>query len=192
LAEDGFDVGLHGSYHSAVEPGLLAEQRAALERATHLEVTTTRQHFLHWDIRTTPRLQAEAGLLADTTLGFNRAVGFRAGTSLPFAHFDHERDSALELLQIPLIVEDGPLFRSDGLELDREMADVLVHSVLDTVAAGGGVATFLFHPNSLVSDDHLSIFRSTIAYAQSLGAWFASTREIEAWWRNRAASLTPS
>jgi peptidoglycan/xylan/chitin deacetylase (PgdA/CDA1 family) len=190
VAEDGFDVGLHGSYHSALVPGLLAEQKAALEQAAGSEVTTTRQHFLHWEIRTTPRLQSDAGLRADTTLGFNRGVGFRAGTSLPFDHFDVVAEEALPLLQIPLVVQDGPLFGSFGLELDVAMAEALVQQAIDTVAAAGGVATFLFHPNNLARDEFLAVFRSTIEYASSRGAWFASLKDIERWWRDRAAELS--
>jgi len=62
LHEDGFDVGLHGSYNSAIVPGLLAREKAALERAGSFAVSTTRQHFVHWDLRRTPQLQAAAGL----------------------------------------------------------------------------------------------------------------------------------
>ena len=32
LADDGFDVGLHGSYHSAMHPGVLAAERATFEQ----------------------------------------------------------------------------------------------------------------------------------------------------------------
>ena len=189
LADDGFDVGLHGSYHSALRPGLLAEQRAALEQAVGVEITTTRQHFLHWDVRTTPRLQSEAGFRADTTLGFNRGVGFRAGTSLPFDHFDVAAGETLPLLQVPLVVQDGPLFGSFGLELDVPLTEDLVRQMIDTIAGTNGVATFLFHPNNFARDDFLAVFRSTIEYASSRGAWFASLKDIERWWRERSAGL---
>lgn len=189
LAEDGFDVGLHGSYHSALEPGLLAAQRATLERATGLEVETTRQHFLHWDIRATPRLQDEAGLAADSTLGFNRAVGFRAGTSLPFHHFDLERGSKLQLIEVPLVIQDGPIFNPVALELDVELAVELVHRLIDTIADAGGVATLSFHPNNLEDDRFLTVYRSAIEYGLRQGGWSASVGAIQSWWRERAEKL---
>ena len=74
---------------AGLQPGALAAERAALERATGLEIGTTRQHLLHWDVRRTPRLQEAAGLRVDSSLGFNRGVGFRAGTSLPSSRFIH-------------------------------------------------------------------------------------------------------
>jgi peptidoglycan/xylan/chitin deacetylase (PgdA/CDA1 family) len=193
LVAEGFDVGLHGSYHSARTPGLLAEQKRALEDAAGVEVTTTRQHYLHWDVRTTPRLQSQAGLRADTTLGFNRGLGFRAGTSLPFRHFDLASGETLPLLEVPLIVQDGALFEASALELNVEMAEELVQRMIDTVAHGNGVATFVFHPifapAGFGSDGVRAVFRSAVEYASSRGAWFASLAQIERWWRKRAAGL---
>lgn len=189
LAHEGFDVGLHGSYPSALEEGRLARERAALEQATGLDIRTTRQHFIHWDARRTPRLQQAAGLTVDSSLGFNRNLGFRAGTSLPFRHFDVERDEQLDVLQVPLVVHDGPLFRSDGLELDAELAREAVRGLLDRVAAVGGVATVLFHPDNLMRREFADLHRWTIEYGLERGAWFASLRTLERWWREREARL---
>jgi hypothetical protein len=84
VAQAGFDVGLHGSSASATDARLLSAQREVLEGAIDGEVQTIRQHWLHWDVRATPAAQAAAGFTVDSTLGFNRNVGFRAGTSFPF------------------------------------------------------------------------------------------------------------
>jgi hypothetical protein len=189
LAADGFDIGLHGSYHSAREPGLLAAQKATLERATGLDVKTTRQHFLHWDIHTTPHLQNEAGLEADCTLGFNRSIGFRAGTSLPFHHFDVDTASKLQLIQVPLIAQDGPIFNPVALELDVDLAVELVRHVVDVIADTGGVATFSFHPNNLEDDDFLAVYQAVIEHGVARGGWFTSIQAIQSWWRERAGGL---
>ena len=101
LAADGFDVGLHGSYYSAIRPGVLSAERAKFEHATGIAPTTTRQHFLHWEITQTPQLQNAAGFTADSTLGFNRTVGFRASTALPFRQFDVAADDRLRCSRFP-------------------------------------------------------------------------------------------
>lgn len=189
LDGEGFDVGLHGSYNSALAPGLLAREKAALEAAAGFAVSTTRQHFVHWDVRTTPRLQAAAGFSADSTLGFNRNLGFRAGTSLPFRLFDLERDAELDLLEVPLLVHDGALLRPDALELDVELARETLRLFVDRVAEVGGVATLIFHPNNLERDDYLELFRTAIDYGVERGAWFASLRDVDRWWREREARL---
>jgi len=189
VAADGFDVGLHGSYRSALEPGRLAHERAVLEEATGLDVRTTRQHFIHWHVKVTPRLQAEAGLTADSSLGFNRNLGFRCGTALPFRQLDVERGAPLDLLEVPLVVHDGPLLRADGLELDTDLAREAMRQLIDAVAETRGVATLLFHPNNLERAEFLELFRFGIEHGLAAGGWFASLRQIERWWRKREARI---
>lgn len=189
LAAEGFDVGLHGSYRAPVTDALLVREKQTLEQATGLLLTTIRQHFLRWDVRRTPRLQAAAGFAADATLGFNRNLGFRAGTALPFRHFDLDRGERIDLLLVPLAVHDTPLFRPDGLELDLDLACDAVRRIVDAIVATGGVATFLFHPNNLARPDFDELLRWTIGYGLDRGAWFASLRDIDRWWREREARL---
>jgi hypothetical protein len=189
IHDEGFDVGLHGSYNSALVPGLLAREKAALETATGVTVSTTRQHFLHWHVAATPQLQHDAGFSADSTLGFNRNIGFRAGTSLPFRWFDLEADTPLDLLEVPCVVQDGTLLRSDALELDVELAWEVTRRLVDAVADVGGVVTFVVHPNNLEDDDHQELFVRSIDYCLERGAWFASLRQLDEWWRERERRL---
>jgi hypothetical protein len=188
IAAEGFDVGLHGSYAGASREGALAAERATLERATALEVTSTRQHFLHWDIRWTPRLQEEAGLRADSTLGFNRNVGFRAGTSLPFHQFDLGSRRALELLEVPLIVQDGALLGPIGVQEGFRRAIEVVDELFDEVGDVGGALTFLFHPDKLVQDG-LALYEHVLDRAIERGAWVTSLRELDVWWRAREVRI---
>ena len=187
LHDEGFDVGLHGSYNSALEPGLLRREKAALEDAVGFAVATTRQHFVHWDPAMTPRRQVEAGFSADSTLGFNRNLGFRAGTSLPYRMFDLLRNEPTGLLEVPLIVHDGALLRSDALELGVELALETLRGLLESIREVGGLATVVFHPNNLARPDYLALFEATIAYGVEHRAWFASLRDLDAWWREREA-----
>ena len=81
---------------------MIAEQKEDLEKALGETVVANRQHNLHFDAAVTPRILEKAGLKIDSTLGFNRDVGFRAGTSYPFRMWDlagerwlgHHRDSS--------------------------------------------------------------------------------------------------
>jgi peptidoglycan/xylan/chitin deacetylase (PgdA/CDA1 family) len=179
LDREGFEIGLHGSYNSALAPGRLEAEKDALESATGLASTSTRQHFLHWDVRVTPRLQRDAGFSVDSTLGFNRNVGFRTGTTLPFLW------DGLDLVQLPIAAHDGALLRADALELGVDLARTTLRALLDRIASVGGVATLVFHPNNLEHDDYLELYRDTIAYGVDRGAWFATVRELDAWLRAR-------
>ncbi len=189
LADDGFDVGLHGSYHSATDPGILATERATFEHATGITPTTTRQHFLHWDITRTPQLQNAAGFTADSTLGFNRTVGFRASTALPFRQFDVVADEELALLEVPLVIEDsallGPIAVRGGLDHARDRVQELV----DTTREVGGAMTFLFHPDKLLQPEWLELYEWSLRYLAESGAWLTSLSELERWWTARERRL---
>lgn len=189
LADDGFDVGLHGSYYSATRPGILAAERATFEHATGIAPTTTRQHFLHWEITRTPQLQTGAGFKADSTLGFNRTVGFRASTALPFRQFDVVADESLTLLEVPLVVEDsallGPIAVRGGLDHARES----VRELVDTTREVGGAMTFLFHPDKLLRPEWLALYEWSLRYLAESGAWLTSLAELERWWTARERRL---
>jgi len=187
LDSEGFEIGLHGSYNSALDGDCLGEEKRELERATGLTATSVRQHFLHWDARTTPMLHARAGFSSDSTLGFNRNVGLRAGTSLPFRWFDSRHDASLDLVELPVLAADAPLLREDALELDVRLARTTLRELLDRVADVNGVATLVFHPNNFDGPDHVELLRSVIDYGVERGAWFASVRDLDAWYRKRAA-----
>lgn len=185
LADEGLDIGLHGSYQAGDGPGLLVGERDVLRQATGLEIVSTRQHFLHWDVRWTPQLQEAAGFRADSSLGFNRNVGYRAGTSLPFRQFDPASRRSLELLEVPLVVQDGALLGEIGVAVDAKGAQHAVRQLFDEAAETGGVMTVVFHPDKLARPDWLALYEWTLDDALERGAWIASLRDLDEWWRAR-------
>jgi hypothetical protein len=189
LASIGHEIGVHGSYASSLDADLLGSERRALELAAGQTLTTTRQHLLRWDARDTPRAQASAGFTVDASLGFNRNVGFRAGTSLPFRLFDFERDEPVDVLQLPLVLQEGALFLPDALALDATLARDVSAQLVDAVAEVGGVATILFHPHSLAGQDYVDLYRAVIDRALEQGAWIAPLGVIAQWWRERERAL---
>ncbi len=189
LRAEGFDVGLHGSYESARTAGVLARERATLEAATQAPVETTRQHFLHWDIRWTPQLQEQAGLRADSSLGFNRTVGFRAGTSLPFRQFDVAAARALDVIEVPLAVQDAALLGPIATRPGTEGTHDVVEQLLGEVAGVGGLLTCVFHPDKLVRPEWHSLYEWVLDRAVDSGAWVTSAAGIDAWWRGREGAL---
>jgi hypothetical protein len=185
LRDEGFDVGLHGSYESARAPGVLRRERARLEDDLAGAVTTTRQHFLHWDVRWTPQLQEAAGLRADSSLGYNRTVGFRAGTSLPFRQFDLTAGRTLDVVQVPLVVQDAALLGPIAAGGSREEPREAVRRLFDEVAEVGGAITLVFHPDKLVRPAWRALYEWTLDHAVASGGWVTSVAGLDAWWRER-------
>jgi hypothetical protein len=145
LHRAGWDVGVHGSYRSALVPGLLRNEKEQIDEAVGALTVSTRQHYLHFEASATPAIQAGAGLLADSTQGFNRDVGFRAGTAFPYPLLSATGD-VLDLVEIPQHIMDTSLFSESALGLPEELA--LAHSLalMDRVERIGGILTLNWHP----------------------------------------------
>ena len=182
LRRRGWDIGLHGSYLSPMSYEMLAEQKEDVEKAVGETIVTSRQHNLHFDCARTPALLEKAGLLVDSTLGSNRDIGFRAGTSYPFRLWDAAARDWLRLVEIPLVLHDGALLRPDNLDLDLESAFAVCKTVIDRVAETRGVVTLLWHPDKAALPDWFALYTRLLQYIHGQNGWGASARDIHEWW----------
>jgi peptidoglycan/xylan/chitin deacetylase (PgdA/CDA1 family) len=180
----GWEIGLHGSYLSPLDAGVLAEQKDDVEKAIGEKVTSSRQHNLHFDSARTPALLEKAGLLVDSTLGSNRDIGFRAGTSYPFRMWNAGTRDWLRLVEIPLVLHDGALLRPDNLDLDPESAFALCKTIIDRVAETRGVVTLLWHPDKAALPDWFALYTRLLEYISQQNGWGASARDIHEWWES--------
>lgn len=142
LSSEGFEIGCHPSYLSWNSADRILKQKRRIEAVSGTELVASRQHFLHFDSELTPSVLFEAGFRIDSTLGFNRTIGFRAGTSFPFYW-------SSGLLEVPLIIMDSALFRDNALEYNASMAERRIAQLMDVVEDCKGILTINFHPNYL-------------------------------------------
>lgn len=189
MSEEGFDIGLHGSYYSATDAEMLKEQRKMIEDAIGKEVITTRQHWLNWDINTTPRNQYNAGLLVDSSLGFNRNIGFRSGTALPYHFFDVLNQETIPLLEVPVIIHEGALFGSNALEYDLEMSLDVVRRLIDRIAETNACLAIVLHPHSFLDKACEELYRWVLHYCVERNGWPTSLKGIYEWWKKRERVL---
>ena len=181
ITREGCEVGLHPFWFASVDLMDLTSQKAQLERAIGTEVVSVRQHYLQFNMRITPRLHHEAGFRFDSTLGFNQNVGFRFGTSYPWHLFDLERQVELNVLEIPLIIQDVSLIRNMRLSCDDAMP--YIRQLADTVARVGGVLTLLWHTDVIDDERYVDLYTRTLAYLKKQNAFFGSVREIGSRWK---------
>jgi len=188
LAARGFEVGLHGSYDSDADADLLAAEKAAIEAAVGAKITGTRQHFLRFHPDTTWEAQERAGFQVDSTLGYNEGPGFRAGLAAPFAPFDPVHGRARDLLELPLSVMDGSLFRT--LRLDGPAAAARTIEQLVAVREAGGLAVLLWHPNGAAEALYpgwWTAWEKVLEWLSGQPAWVTDAGSIGRWWRARTA-----
>jgi peptidoglycan/xylan/chitin deacetylase (PgdA/CDA1 family) len=184
LHERGWDIGLHGSSRSHLSSDLLQREKSSLQEAIGAEVTAVRQHCLFCDVRRTPRAQAEAGFLSDSTFGSNMQIGFRCGTGLPFPFYDLEHDEELPLIEVPLVIQDTALSR-DVAEDGALMLQTCIE-VMDRVAEVGGALTILWHNIWEPGSVQEKCYRRILSEASKRNAWGCSLRELDHWWRSRS------
>jgi hypothetical protein len=152
LLEHGGEVGLHGTYRSAEDPGRLRHERDTLAEVMSVYTDITRAighryHYLRVDPHRNLRPLADLGIAYDTTLGFADAVGFRAGIAHPFRPWDLERDEPLDLIEIPLAAMDVTLAEARYLGLPARAAWPHFERLLDWAAEHGGGFAVLWHPD---------------------------------------------
>jgi hypothetical protein len=103
----GASIGLHPSYNTSADKRLFCEELKHLSSRLMAPVIFSRQHYLRFDIRSTPKLLMECGIIADFTMGYASKPGFRAGTSFPFHYYDFEKEEETKLLFVPFCAMDG-------------------------------------------------------------------------------------
>jgi peptidoglycan/xylan/chitin deacetylase (PgdA/CDA1 family) len=184
IDRQGWEIGLHPSWHSYDDPDELKRQKDALEEVVGHQIVSVRQHYLHYDIRVTPGAHAQAGFKFDSTLGFNDNVGFRFGTCYPWLLYDLKQEQELPIMEIPLIIQDGAMLNpGKGMRLDPSMAFEYVVLIADAVEKVGGILTLLWHPNHITRQDWWGLYCRTLEYLNEKDAWFCSVREAGKWWK---------
>ncbi|MEY7847946.1 polysaccharide deacetylase family protein [Natrarchaeobius sp. A-rgal3] len=170
LENGGWEVGLHGSYHSPDDPHRLREEKAILESILDGPVTGGRQHHLRLQPDTW-RHHRRIGLEYDASLGSTTECGFHAGYR-PIRPFDDE------FLIFPLTIMDQAL-PDPGTRPNaaRRVCDRL----LTEAAANDAVMTVLWHPrffNEREFPGHARLYRWLVERAQELGAWIGSPARL--------------
>lgn len=189
ILEDGFDIGLHGSFYSALDLSVLREEKERIEGSTNHTISTTRQHYLHWNINKTPQIHEKLGLEADSTLGFNRNVGFRSGTSMPYFMYDLASNKCLNLIQVPLILQDVAIFSDSALGLNMDISKKITLQFIEEVEKVGGVLTVLFHPDRMSDATYKEFYEWFLGVISKKNAWVTNMAQINLWSRKKARDL---
>jgi peptidoglycan/xylan/chitin deacetylase (PgdA/CDA1 family) len=166
LDDGGWEVGLHGSYHSYSDPERLRAEKASVESVLGRSVLGGRQHHLNLEVPATWRYQAEAGLRYDTTIGSSTTYGFDQGYQ-PFRPLDH--DQGFVVFPLTLMEQTLP-----AVETDPERAWAACESLLEEAEANDAVMTVLWHPCYFSDYDrpnYADIYRRLIERALEMGAW---------------------
>jgi hypothetical protein len=155
LTAHGFEMGLHPGYSTFGSLERLQEEVARIRRVIGEGPIGGRQHYLRWRPATWKAWE-DAGLAYDSTVGFADAMGFRAGTCIPYRPwlFDEERES--RILEIPLVVMDCTPVRY--MNLDDAETLRRIDRLIRRCKAVGGVFTLLWHNASVIERPYAKMY----------------------------------
>jgi hypothetical protein len=175
----GNEIGLHGidAWHSS-EKGSQEQERIVV--ITGQKTIGVRMHWLCYK-RNSPVILDQAGFDYDATLGYNETVGFRCGTCQIFKPL-----GAIQLLELPLVIQDTALFSPHRLDLSDSEANKLVNILLEACFRNGGALTVSWHERSLVPERQWGDFYlNLIQGLRQKGAWIGTAQKVVDWFRYR-------
>lgn len=186
----GWEIGLHPTWASATDSEELRRQKASLEAVTSSKIVSVRQHYLNYDVKRSSSIHESVGLKYDSSLGFNDNVGFRFGTSYPWCLWDLQSDEETDVLEIPLVIQDGAMLsRHSGLRLDVDRAFEYARMLCDRVRDVNGVVTLLWHPSTIADDRYVELYERILRYVSERDGWTTTVEEVGQWWTENNSDL---
>ncbi|CAD6493231.1 MAG: hypothetical protein LAKADJCE_00472 [Candidatus Argoarchaeum ethanivorans] len=179
IADNGWEVGLHGGHEAYNSLDEIKEKKERLEKVLGKAVIGYRNHYLKFKVPDTWELLSKAGFKYDTTFGYADCVGFRNGMCHPFKPFNLDTNEEIDILEIPLTIMDCTLF--DYMKQDMKGAWEVTKLLIDTVERYNGVITILWH-NTYMAGENLKFYEKILKYCYEKGAWMTSGEEICEWW----------
>ncbi len=143
LKNAGAFIGLHPSYYTVSQPAQLQKEIRDFSATSGSAVHLSRQHFLRFNIKTTPQALIQQGIAVDFTMGYASGAGFRAGTAQPFYYYDFLEEQTADLLFVPFCAMDGAylVYRQvSAAEAEEELWQLALE-----VKKTGGVFMTVFH-----------------------------------------------
>ncbi|WP_157976183.1 polysaccharide deacetylase family protein [Lewinella sp. IMCC34191] len=139
-------TGIHPSYASNDQPALVEVEKQRLESIIGRPVSDSRQHFLKLRMPETYRKLLNNGIRSDHTMGYGDAVGWRAGTNLPFPWYDLDVEKETRLTVHPFAAMDVTLCKY--LDLTPPQAEATVQKLATALEPYGGPFILLWHNSS--------------------------------------------
>ena len=176
LTVKGWEIGCHGSWFSHVDGERLKQEIAEIHTLVGCDISIVRNHHLTYDVRTSPLVQVNAGVKADSTIGSNENIGFRCGTCFPYKLCNYSDGDVSDLVEIPMILQDCALGHECGYEYTR-MRDRAIQ-IIEQVENQRGLLTVLWHNQHAPESTFGILYRELVDYCVKRGANFVLGKDV--------------
>lgn len=178
------EVALHG-VDAWLTTGDAKAERDQLRNSTDEQVSAiagVRMHWLYYD-EASPKALDDAGFRYDSTIGYNRTIGYRAGTCQVYRPLGAER-----LKELPLHIMDTALFFPEYLNCRPHQAKAKIKALISNAQRFGGVLTLNWHDRSIAPERlWQGVYVDVIEELKDAGAWFATASDVVRWFEKRRA-----
>ena len=149
ILSEGHKVGLHSSYSSYLNFEQLTKEQKILTELTQEDKFGVRNHYLRIKVPESLRLFDQAGLAYDSSLGYSKCFGFRAGVCYPFRVFDVLENKTLNIIEYPLMIMDKTIVNNyPELNTPKKVLKEIKKQI-DVISSYHGTFVFLIHNHSL-------------------------------------------
>ena len=145
-------IGLHPSYFSSKNFEKLKKEKLRLENIINTPITFSRQHYLRLIIPETYQNLIEIDIQEDYTMGYAKAVGFRASTCTPFYFFDLDFEIQTPLKIVPFALMDLSLKKYMKLSNEECLNKIL--ALKEEVKQVNGTFISVFHNETLSENNY--------------------------------------
>ena len=140
-------IGIKPSYFTMKNPTLLKKELKRLDEIINTPIMLSRQHFLRLSLPETYQNLIDADIMEDYSMGYAKAVGFRASTCTPFYFYDIDFEIQTPLKIFPFALSDTALKNEMGLSNEASMAKII--ELKNAVKNVNGTFISLMHNETL-------------------------------------------
>ncbi|MEN8121659.1 MAG: polysaccharide deacetylase family protein [Bacteroidota bacterium] len=167
LDQNGWEIGVHGSYHSYNNEKLLKKEKENIENIVGHNIVGTRQHYLNWD-ENTWQIHKNLGFKYDSTWGLTDGIGIKDDKIVPFKpHSD-------SFLEIPLMIMDTQFMETE----DRWQK---FEDIVSQIEQNDGILVLNWHQrvfNEKEFPGFQKAYVRIIEYCKTRNARFATLKEF--------------
>lgn len=142
-----YSIGLHPSWASGDMPSLLTKEKTNLEQISDQTITSSRQHYIRFELPSTYRRLLALGLTNDYSMGYGTVNGFRASIATPFYWYDLKNEEKTSLLIHPFCVMDANSYYEQKLSPVAALDELLQY--YNVIKPVNGTMITIWHNNFL-------------------------------------------
>ncbi|MBS1510046.1 MAG: polysaccharide deacetylase family protein [Bacteroidetes bacterium] len=145
-----YPIGIHPSWQSGDDTHLLQSEKAYLEEMAGKSITTSRQHYIRFNLPEGYRRLIDAGITDDYSMGYGSINGFRASIASSFYWYDISEEQITDLRIHPFCYMEANSFYEQHFTAARAL-DEMKHYYQQCKAVNGTLIT-IWHNHFLGTD----------------------------------------